>query len=988
MTLSPDDNSTPDGVPILGAMLEARGTGMSIIPIDHKTSILDAMLAARRAKLSIIPINDLNKRPKTPKQSWSEHQKNIAAIYKVRRWAQSCYAFAVVCGKVSGGLLVLDFDVAGFYPAWRKAVGSLADDLPVQQTGGGGHHVFIRTDDPGKNKKLAWSFESGKRWAAIETRAEGGYVVVPPSLHPSGERYKWINGDLTSIKGVSQEDANALLKAARGLDETPKKGRGHKAAVPSPPAQEHDGGRLNGSPDERALLVDRCKAYMEKCPKAISGEGGHDATFRAACECFKFGLSEAEARTVLEWFNDTKTGTSDPNHRARWTDVELEHKLTDALKAVTAAGKIGIRNNKAKGPPKLTQASKKELSKQQKLNQSAVKGDAGHAAPNKQKRSQADLLVALAQENGVELFHTPGGHDSEPYATIAAGEHKANFHTHTKPFRRYLAKLYFDTYGKTPGSQAIQDALPVLAGNAVHEGAEHEVHVRIAGKNGIIYLDLANADHQVVEVMSTGWRVIAGKHVPVKFIGKRGMLALPAPISGGSVDDLHPLVNLPNEDDWILLKTWLVAAFRPSGPYPPLVMNAEAGSGKSFLTRFCRALIDPNKAALRAEPRDGRDLMIAATNSWVIALDNMSHLASWLSDAICRLATGGGFATRELYSDGDEKLFEATRPVMLNGIDDLCTRGDLLDRAIVMSLPPIPDGHRRTEADLIAEFESRRPGIMGALMDAVVVGLRDAPTTKLKAMPRMADFATFATAAAPSLAVTADQFLAAYSGNRENADALAVEASLIGDHIDALVNAEGAKWEGRATDLLKAIDGIADEQVTRRHAWPTTPQAMANALRRITSNLRAIGIDVSFEGPKGKGKSRNICLKRTGNPSEQECTIESAGAAGAANPPSDLDTPKTGGPNHHEAESIESAADPLSPPQIAPDNPESVVAAHTVQAESISHTHSDLTLGDTRLPVLPPGDSGPDGPVTKSAADRNPTPQPRPKSSVIQEAEI
>ena len=67
-----------------------------------------------------------------------------------------------------------------------------------------------------------------------------------------------------------------------------------------------------------------------------------------------------------------------------------------------------------------------------------------------------------------------------------------------------------------------------------------------------------------------------------------------------------------------------------------------------------RALIDPNTAPLRAAPRDGRDLIIAATNGWVIALDNLSTVPDWLSDAICRLATGGGFATRELYSDGEE----------------------------------------------------------------------------------------------------------------------------------------------------------------------------------------------------------------------------------------------------------------------------------------------------------------------------------------------
>ena len=61
----------------------------------------------------------------------------------------------------------------------------------------------------------------------------------------------------------------------------------------------------------------------------------------------------------------------------------------------------------------------------------------------------------------------------------------------------------------------------------------------------------------------------------------------------------------------------------------------------------------------------------------------------WLSDALCRLATGGGFGTRQLYSDDEESLFEARRPVLLNGIEEVAVRGDLLDRSLIVTLSPI-----------------------------------------------------------------------------------------------------------------------------------------------------------------------------------------------------------------------------------------------------------------------------------------------------------
>ncbi len=128
-----------------------------------------------------------------------------------------------------------------------------------------------------------------------------------------------------------------------------------------------------------------------------------------------------------------------------------------------------------------------------------------------------------------------------------------------------------------------------------------------------------------------------------------------------------------------------------------LVLHGEQGSAKSTLVRILRALIDPNTAALRAAPRDERDLVIAARNSWCLALDNLSHLPDWLSDALCRLATGSGFATRELYTDAEETIFAAQRPIVLNGIEELATRGDLLDRALLLYLPAIPEAQRHDE---------------------------------------------------------------------------------------------------------------------------------------------------------------------------------------------------------------------------------------------------------------------------------------------------
>src|SRR5262249_28732422 len=146
-----------------------------------------------------------------------------------------------------------------------------------------------------------------------------------------------------------------------------------------------------------------------------------------------------------------------------------------------------------------------------------------------------------------------------------------------------------------------------------------------------------------------------------------------------------------------------VAALRPTGPYPFLYLLGEQGSAKSSATQIIRDLIDPFKAPLRTTPRDERDLYIAANNGRVIAYDNVSRLEPWLSDALCRLATGGGFSTRTLYTDYEEVLFDMQRPILMNGIEEVANRGDFLERAIMITLPSISESKRKDEATFWAD---------------------------------------------------------------------------------------------------------------------------------------------------------------------------------------------------------------------------------------------------------------------------------------------
>ena len=222
------------------------------------------------------------------------------------------------------------------------------------------------------------------------------------------------------------------------------------------------------------------------------------------------------------------------------------------------------------------------------------------------------------------------------------------------------------------------------------------------------------------------------------------MQALPVPAAGGSIDALRRFLNVRSDSEFVVVISWALACLRDRGPYPVLVLTGEQGAAKSSFPKMLRSLVDPNAAPLRALPREERDLFIAANNARVLAFDNVSILPPWMSDTLCRLATGASFAVRRLYSDQDEVLFDAARPVILNGIEEFVTRPDLADRAIFLTLEPIPEERRRAEAELLAEFDAERPRILGALLDAVSKGLAMLPHTRLDKLPRMADFALWA----------------------------------------------------------------------------------------------------------------------------------------------------------------------------------------------------------------------------------------------------
>jgi hypothetical protein len=486
----------------------------------------------------------------------------------------------------------------------------------------------------------------------------------------------------------------------------------------------------------------------------------------------------------------------------------------------------------------------------------------GRAGAGGRRGKQSDTLIALAR--AATLFHTS---DCTAFADIEVHGHRETWPVRSKEFKLWLTRSFFEATSGAPNSEAMQAALAAIEANARFAGSERAVFTRIGRFRGRIYLDLADETWRAAEIGAGGWRVNC--RPPVRFRRAAGMRPLPAPVSGGEIGALRRFLNIRSDAELVLVVSWLLAALCDRGPYPVLLVSGEQGSAKSTFLRFLRDLVDPNTSPLRTLPPDVRGLFIAARNGHVLAFDNVSGIPSWLSDAVCQLATGGGFAARQLYTDEDELLIDVMRPVMVNGIEEVATRPDLLDRAILITLEPIPDNQRRTEAALWEDFNAERPQLLGVLLDAVSRGLRKQPRTRLAKLPRMADFAEWATACETAL-WPSGTFLKAYAGAMDEAVDTAIEADPVATAVRTLMRRRD-KWDGTATELMHELGLLAGPEITKARGWPANAQSLSGRLRRAAPPLRKVGISFTTR-QEGHAKTRMIHLFASST--EAECEGE------------------------------------------------------------------------------------------------------------------
>lgn len=456
------------------------------------------------------------------------------------------------------------------------------------------------------------------------------------------------------------------------------------------------------------------------------------------------------------------------------------------------------------------------------------------------KQSQSDLIVAFVRAWN-DLFHDEN--DTAYARSRETGEVRP---LGSRAFRNWLTATFYDQTEKAVRDQALREAKMTLEGLAMQD--QHPVHIRIAGKAGDYWLDLGRAgSSRAVRLRAGQWTI---EDAELMFCRSDSAQPLPDPVPGGDIDLLWRIANVP-ENARLLVVAWLVECLRLDTPFPVLELLGEHGSAKSTAQTAIRRTIDPNAADLRGVPKSAEDLFISGGVNHVISIENVSHLPSPLQDAMCVVATGGGFAKRKLYSDSEETVITLKRPIVLNGISAAVTLQDLVSRAVTVEMPVIQSAQAKDALE--TEFEANRASILGGLLDIAATALAYLPEMSLPdhERPRLVEFAYLGMAVAKAMGEPPEEFKKQLSNARQDGLERTLDSSPVATAIRDWAETFPGCVEDKPVKLWLDILSREPYKPVGCDSWPRTAKGLGDAMRRAAPALRQLGIKCQCLGKVG-----------------------------------------------------------------------------------------------------------------------------------------
>ena len=479
----------------------------------------------------------------------------------------------------------------------------------------------------------------------------------------------------------------------------------------------------------------------------------------------------------------------------------------------------------------------------------------------KEKFRLSDYLCELAIGAGVKVFLDQM---EEPHLTLPE-EPLVAYPVVGGRFRGWLSARYWGIKGVGFSGDTYKEVVDTLSAKAHYEGKPAQLWNRIAIADNIIYYDLGDG-RRVVKIDKNGWQIDTKS--PVKFKRFYHQVVQVEPDRVGDVAEVAKFVNLRDNKDKLLYLTYLVAGLNPIIPRALLTLYGDKGSAKSTALRVARSIIDPSNAGkhpsktgnLLSPPKDETDLAGKSSRHYCLYFDNLSYCPDWLSDAFARLVTGASFSKRKLYTDADEVTFNEMPLLGMDGITLIAEKPDLLDRLLILEMERIPEEERKTEGEFWRGFHEALPRILGGLFTVLSKTLAVAENLDLGILPRMADYAAFAAAAAIALGSNENEFLQAFNQNIKRQNQTAIESSPVAQVVLQFMESEekksddgwktGDEWSGTSTALYKKLLALAETmglKIGGSDGFPKSSHWLWKKMQQVKSNLGSLGVKATRE---------------------------------------------------------------------------------------------------------------------------------------------
>lgn len=522
--------------------------------------------------------------------------------------------------------------------------------------------------------------------------------------------------------------------------------------------------------------------------------------------------------------------------------------------------------------PLVTQAKPKEVNKMKdkKIANQVGKDSVGESQDdvsrpdNNDTKNTSDLLIGFVSDY-CELFHNK---NKECFAKINIDGRTEVWGISSTGFADWIRGEYFRATSKGIPDKKLYEITPTLKALAIHKGYEQEVFMRVAQVDNKIYIDLCDKGWNVIEITKDKWEIIDKS--PVSFIRNSYMLPMQKPMGtyktpfNNGIQLLKKHINIRNEDFILVVGILIMYLQYGDGDMPLLIINGEAGTGKSTFTKMIRELIDPNSEPILMHPKE--DVMpIIANSNYVVSLDNLSGIRKSFSDLLCTIATGTSHITRKHYTNKEMSVISMKRPVILNGIEDIASRDDLVRRSVILELLRIEDGSISDDAEVMNNFRKDAPVIFGALCTGLMTALKNIDTVKINNITSMSRFCRWSGASMPAFNWDADMFMKSYHDNLKHSYIAVLDTSpFTAAIIKMFEDRPDTDWDGTPIEFKECLEDVMhDNPIIRSRYWVKSAKGVMNAIKRNRKALEKVGINIETYKPGG-----NITKVRIYKPSE------------------------------------------------------------------------------------------------------------------------